>query len=80
MWGLLKDLFAVLALAAALFTLAWFTEPIDQPQRMGHTCDEIMQRFAAMKGRSLTPAERTKVVNCVEPNAVTRTDGPRPQG
>lgn len=66
MLGLLKDVFVVLALAVALFTLGWFTEPTVRPLRIGHTCDEIMQRLAGIKDRSLTPAEQTKVVNCDE--------------
>jgi hypothetical protein len=67
MLGLLKDLFAVVALVVVLFFLAWFTDPGFQPLRVGQTCDEIMERFAAIKDRSLTPAEQTKIINCAEP-------------
>jgi hypothetical protein len=67
MLGLLKDLFSVVAVAVALFTLAWFAEPVAQPLRTAQSCDQIMQRFAAIKGRRLTPAEETKVINCTEP-------------
>jgi hypothetical protein len=67
MLGLLKDLFAVVALVVTLFVLAWYTDPGFQPLRVGQTCDEIMERFAAIKDRSLTPAEQTKAINCANP-------------
>lgn len=66
MLGPLKDLFAVLALIAALFTLRWFTEPGFQPARMGETSGKIMEQSAVIKGHCLTPAEQTKVTNCDE--------------
>lgn len=67
MAGLIKDILLVIGIAAALFALAWFTTPIDQPPlRTARSCAEIMQR-AGQKGRILTPAEKVDLANCITP-------------
>ncbi len=67
MAGLTRDILAVIVVAAALFALAWFTQPIDQPPlRTVQNCGEII-RLANQKGRVLTPAEKTDLANCSTP-------------
>lgn len=67
MGGLTRDILAVIVVAAALFALAWFTQPIDQPPlRTVQNCGEII-RLANQKGRILTPAEKTDLANCSTP-------------
>lgn len=67
MTGLTKEILAVIVVAAALFALAWFTQPIDQPPlRTVQTCGEIT-RLANQKNRILTPAEKTDLANCSTP-------------
>ena len=67
MWGIVKDLLAVVAIAAAIVALAWLTEPIGNGLLTGPTCTEITARIAAQKKHTLAPAEATDVANCSEP-------------
>jgi HAMP domain-containing protein len=64
MWELLKEVAFVIALIAALFASAWFTEPTERYLRTGQTCHEIRQRMATKRYRDLTPAEETDLANC----------------
>jgi hypothetical protein len=67
MWGLVRDILALVVVVAALFAVAWFTVPIDQPQlRTVRTCAEITAR-ASQKPPVLTPAEKTDLANCSAP-------------
>jgi hypothetical protein len=68
MKGLLKEVLYIAVLATAIFTLAWFAEPIEFSLMTGKTCAEVMERVAAQKkDYVLTPAERIDVTNCSEP-------------
>jgi hypothetical protein len=67
MSGFLKDLVALLAVAAALVAVAWFTGSVAPPPLTGRNCAEIVNRLAAQKDHVLTPAEATDVANCSAP-------------
>jgi hypothetical protein len=67
MWELLKEIFALAAIVAAILAVGWSTGPIDQPLLTGRTCAEIAERLVAQKDHILTPAEETDVANCTEP-------------
>jgi hypothetical protein len=64
MWGLLKDALFVLALLAALGTVAWYAEPSERFLHTGSNCHEISQHLAAKRYRDLSPAEETDMANC----------------
>jgi hypothetical protein len=64
MKALLKEVVFVIALIAALFAAAWFTEPTENFLRTGRTCHEIRERLAAKQYRDLMPAEETDMANC----------------
>ncbi len=68
MKGVLKELIYIAVLATAIFTLAWFAEPVEHSLMTGKTCAEVMDRVAAQKkDYVLTPAERIDINNCSEP-------------
>ena len=68
MKGLLKEVLYIAVLATAIFTLAWFAEPVELSLMTGKTCAEVMDRVAAQKKNYvLTPAERIDITNCSEP-------------
>jgi hypothetical protein len=67
MWGLLKDLLAVAAIIAVLVVLAWLSGPDEMHLTTGKTCLEIVNRLAARKDSTLSPAERIDLANCSEP-------------
>jgi hypothetical protein len=68
MTGVLKELFYIVVLAASIFALAWFAEPVESSLMTGKNCAEVLNRVAAQKkDYVLTPAERIDVTNCGEP-------------
>jgi hypothetical protein len=68
MKGVFKELFYIFLLAAAIFILAWFAEPVEFSLMTGKTCAEVLDRAAAQKkDYVLTPAERIDITNCSEP-------------
>jgi len=68
MKGVLKELVYIAVLATAIFTLAWFAEPVEHSLMTGKTCAKVMDRVGAQKkDYALTPAERIDITNCSEP-------------
>jgi hypothetical protein len=68
MKGVAKELFYIAVLVTAIFTLAWFAEPVEHSLMTGKSCAEVMDRVAAQKkDYALTPAERIDITNCSEP-------------
>jgi hypothetical protein len=63
--GLLKDLFAVVALIAILAGVAWVSRPSGSLSTL--RCAEYTKRLAAQQGDDLTPAQETHLANCAAP-------------
>jgi hypothetical protein len=67
MLGIIRELTFIVAVIAAIITVAWWSGPGDIHLATAKSCREIMNRLEARKSQTLTPAERTDLADCSGP-------------
>jgi hypothetical protein len=67
MSGIIRELFFIVVVIAAIIAVAWWSGPGDIHPATGKNCHEVMSRLEGRKDQNLTPAERVDVADCSGP-------------